>query len=167
MPHHMPPEIRLSGPADMAAVDALLARSYPALMAADYPPDLLQQALPVITRAQPDLLASGRYFLALCEGRVICAGGWTRGQRGPDHIGHVRHVATDPDCLRRGVGRALMRAVMEDAAARGITDLHCHSSLTAVPFYAALGFARVADVMVRLPGEILFPSVHMHARLGA
>ena len=45
MPYHMPPEIRLSGPADMAAVDALLARAYPALMAADYPPDLLDKAL--------------------------------------------------------------------------------------------------------------------------
>ncbi|SDI92751.1 GNAT family N-acetyltransferase [Lutimaribacter saemankumensis] len=166
MPDHMPPEIRLSCPGDRDAVDALLARSYPALMAADYPPDLLAEALPIIARAQPDLLASGSYFVAEQADRVVAAGGWTRGTRGPDRIGHVRHVATDPACLRRGVGRALMGAVMRDAAGRGITDLHCHSSLTAEPFYRALGFTRVAEVMVRLPGEVLFPSIHMYARLG-
>ena len=43
--------LRLSIRADLAAVDALLAHSYPRLLAADYPPSVLVTALPIISRA--------------------------------------------------------------------------------------------------------------------
>jgi hypothetical protein len=37
-------------------------------------------ALPIISRARPELLASGTYFVALDgNGRMVGAGGWTRG----------------------------------------------------------------------------------------
>ena len=47
---------------DISAVDALLARAYPRLLAKDYAADVLQRALPVIGCAQPDLVASGTYI---------------------------------------------------------------------------------------------------------
>ena len=52
--------LRHATPSDLAAVDALLARSYPRLLAADYPPSVLVTAVPIIARARPELLASGR-----------------------------------------------------------------------------------------------------------
>ena len=55
--------LRVATPADLAAVDALLARSYPRLLAADYPPSVLVTALPLISRARPELLASGTYYV--------------------------------------------------------------------------------------------------------
>ncbi|MEO0865606.1 MAG: hypothetical protein AAFY39_13690, partial [Pseudomonadota bacterium] len=56
--------IRPSTKADMAAVDALLARTYPKLLKADYPPSVLVTALPVISRARPELLVCGTYYVA-------------------------------------------------------------------------------------------------------
>ena len=50
---------------DIAPLDALLARSYPRLLAADYPPSVLVTAIPRISRAQPRLVTSGTYFVAL------------------------------------------------------------------------------------------------------
>jgi N-acetylglutamate synthase-like GNAT family acetyltransferase len=165
--------IRRARPGDLAAVDQLLARSYPRLLAADYPPSVMITAVPIISRARPELLASGRYFLALdADGRVVGAGGWSAGR--PDgsggtvpETGHVRHVATDPDATRQGIGRRLMTEAMQDAAIAGVRRLECLSTLTAVPFYAALGFQVLGRTEVPLAPGIVFPAIRMQADLAA
>ena len=189
---------------DLAAVDRLLQRSYPRLLRADYPPSTMVLALPIIARARPELLASGRYFVVEAEdGDILGAGGWSlgapqprnaaalRGLRGggaagegPDGaerpasggadwdraepgwaaqvgMGHVRHVAVDPDRVRGGVGRAIMGEVIVDALRAGVHWLDCLSTRTAVPFYGALGFRVLHEVEVPLGPGILFPAVRM------
>jgi GNAT superfamily N-acetyltransferase len=162
--------VRRASPADLSAVDRLLSRSYPQLLAADYPPSTLVLAVPRIARARPELLASGTYVLAESpEGRVLAVGGWSRaapsGADGPADTGHVRHVATDPEVTRRGIGRTLLNRVMEDARAAGVQRLDCLSTRTAVPFYSALGFRVVGPVDVSLGPGIAFPAVRMIADL--
>jgi GNAT superfamily N-acetyltransferase len=158
--------LRRASPADLSAVDALLARSYPRLLAADYPPSTMVLAVPRIARARPELLACGTYFLAEDpSGRILAAGGWTRipptGAGGIELTGHVRHVATDPDFARRGIGRALMGRVMRDARDAGMEWLDCLSTRTAVPFYASQGFRPLHMVEVPLAPGIVFPAVRM------
>ncbi len=162
--------LRTATPADLAAVDALLAYSYPRLLAADYPPSVLVTALPLISRARPELLASGTYWVAVdAEGDVVGAGGWTPGA--PEDgsaaagLGHVRHVVTRAGLVRRGIGRALMERAMDQALDRGIRRLNCLSTRTAVPFYAALGFSRLGAVDVALRPGIVFPAVRMECDL--
>ncbi|KAF0115622.1 MAG: N-acetyltransferase GCN5 [Rhodobacteraceae bacterium] len=165
--------IRRAHPGDLAAVDRLLARSYPRLLAADYPPSVMVLAVPIIARARPELLASGRYLLALdAAGTVIAAGGWSLGRPGGEvgtvaDLGHVRHVATDPDVVRKGIGRRLMTEVMADAARVGVRRMDCLSTRTAVPFYAVLGFRVVGETEVPLGPGIGFPAVRMLADLAA
>lgn len=159
--------IRRATPGDLAAVDRLLARSYPRLLAADYPPSTMVLAVPLIARARPELLASGRYFLAVdATDRVVGAGGWSRAYSGVQggagaETGHVRHVATDPDVLRQGVGRKLMGEAMADAARSGVRRMECLSTRTAVPFYMALGFRPVGATDVPLQPGIVFPAIRM------
>lgn len=164
---------------DLAAVDRLLQRSYPRLLKADYPPSTLVLCLPIIARARPELLQSGRYFVAEDEeGRLIGAGGWSgeapqdvvpSGEGAVDArgtgIGHVRHVAVDPDRLRAGVGRALLSEVFVDALRHGIRWLDCLSTRTAVPFYQSLGFRVLQEVEISLAPGIVFPSVRMMRQL--
>lgn len=165
--------IRRARPGDLAAVDRLLARSYPRLLAADYQPSVMVLAVPIISRARPELLASGRYFLAVdATGHVVGAGGWSVGR--PDgapgtaaETGHVRHVATDPDVTRQGIGRRLLREAMADAAGAGVRRMECLSTLTAVPFYAALGFRSLGPIEVPLGPGIVFPAIRMLAELAA
>lgn len=162
--------LQTATPRDLAAVDALLARSYPVLLKPDYSPSTLILALPIISRARPELLASGTYYLAYLDGGLAGAGGWTRanptGVAGPATTAHIRHVVTDPAQTRRGVGRAVLAHVAEQARASGITRLDCLSTRTAVPFYAACGFdARGARTVPLRPG-IDFPAVHMTRDLG-
>jgi len=160
--------IRLATPADLSVVDALFARAYPRQLAADYPPSLLVMALPMLSRAQPALLASGSYWLAERDGAVVGAGGWTSAAPGRGGgtagQGHIRHVVTDDRVTRQGIGRAVLAAAMAQARAAGVTRLNCLSTLTAVPFYRALGFDVDGPVTIPLGPGIDFPAVAM--RLG-
>lgn len=161
MPHTL--HIRPATPADLGAVDALLARSYPRLLAADYPPSVMVTAVPLLARANPGLLASGRYFLAEgCDGAVLAAGGWSPTGRAS---GQVRHVVTDHRHARRGIGRALMARVLADARGAGAARLDCLATRTAVPFYADLGFAALGPVDITLRPGIVFPAERMQRRL--
>lgn len=158
--------IRPACPDDYDRVSTLIARSYRALLADAYTPSVLRDALPLITRANPQLLRCGTYFLALDgANRPLAAGGWTdaspHGAPGRRGEGHVRHVATDPDIAMRGVGRRVMDHVLHSAASAGITLLHCQSTLNARGFYAKFGFQSRGQIDIRLTPGVLFPAVQM------
>jgi len=56
-------------------------------------------------------------------------------------------LAVDPACRRRGIASALMRAVIAEAQAGGIADLHLEvrAGNEAVNLYVAQGFAKVGE----------------------
>lgn len=76
--------VRSAAKGDIAAVDALLARTYPRLLKPDYPPSVLVTALPLISRAQPALVTSGTYYVAASSApaagppRFPASRGWRR-----------------------------------------------------------------------------------------
>lgn len=157
--------LRTAMPSDLEALDQLFAQSYPVLLKPDYPPSVLVTAVPLISTAQPALVASGTFFV-VCDGDVIVgAGGWTQnapgGKPGTDGIGHIRHVVTDHRHTRKGIGRRLLAHVITDARSRGMRQLHCQSTRTAVPFYQAMGFEPQGEIDVPLRPGIAFPAVFM------
>ncbi len=158
-------QIDTATPADLAETDALFARAYPVLLKPDYPPSVLVTALPIISRAQPKLLASGTFYVARLDGAIVGAGGWTPGAPGGARsqraVGHIRHVVTDQDYTRRGVGRAIMARIFETAMAAGMGELKCQATITAVPFYKSMGFNVLGDITVPLRPGIDFPAVAM------
>lgn len=164
-------EIRPTTLRDVAAVDALLSASYPALLKADYAPSVLVTALPIINRAQPKLVGCGTYYGVFDGDVLVGAGGWTRARPGggvadrPD-AGHIRHVVTDHRRTRQGIGTRLMRHILAQAAEAGIGFLACQSTLTAAPFYRSLGFEGERVIEVPLAGGIDFPAVAMGRALG-
>ncbi|WP_050927671.1 GNAT family N-acetyltransferase [Aestuariivita boseongensis] len=150
---------------DLAAVDALLARSYPKLLKADYPPSVLVTALPLISRAQSALLSSGTYYVVEdADGSVIGAGGWTP-DKAKRALGHIRHLVSDDRQLRRGIARAIVAHVLAEARGRGIMQMECWSTRTAVPFYTAMGFRALGPIDVPLAPGISFPCIRMQQAL--
>lgn len=163
---------RWATPADAAAVSALLARSYPVLMRDAYAPDVLAAAVPLMTRANPVLLASGRYLLAeTADGTLVGSGGWSEEEPGTKRrepgLSHIRHVAVDPAATGAGIGRTIIARCAGAAASAGITRFECLSSLNAEAFYAALGFRRVRAVDAVLAGTVRLPSILMIADASA
>lgn len=163
------PRVRPATPDDAGAVSAVLAASYPVLLAPAYDPDLLARVLPVMTRANPRLLACGTFHVAEIEGLgVVGCGGWTRER--PDDprapidpaLGHLRHFGTRPEVLRRGVGRAIFARCAAEARAAGVGRFECWSTLVARSFYESLGFVVRETIAVPMPGGSL-PALRMEA----
>lgn len=151
---------------DVADIDVLLAKSYPALLKTDYAPSVMVTALPLISRAQPALVTCGTYFVVEDGAEVCAAGGWTQGAPKGGLIragrGHIRHVVTHHRRTRRGYGRALMQHIFRSAYTQGMTELEALSTLTAQPFYSALGFVALEEVDVPLgPAGLPFRTIRM------
>ncbi len=159
--------IRVATPEDRETVTRLLQRSYPALMAGSYEPAVLAAALPLMTQANPALLASGTFFVAVADSReVVGCGGWTPerpGRYAPVEagLGHIRHFGVDPDWARQGVARAIMSMCIDSARQRGIVRLRCLASINAEKFYVSVGFVATGRRVVMLGNTIPFPSVDM------
>ena len=156
--------IRPSSVSDMAALDAMFARSYPKALKADYPPSVLVTVLPLIARAQPALVTSGTYFVAETDtGGIAGAGGWSPRLR-KGH-GDVRHVVTNCEFLRQGVASAIFEQIFRDAWRAGIRQMFCNATRTAVPFYQAVGFRPLGEFAMQLRAGISFPAVRMERSL--
>jgi len=162
--------IRVARPPDSDAVGALLLASYSSLLAAHYDSETLGRALPHLTRVNPPLLGSGTYYLAEGEpGNLVGCGGWTTAQPGRGEIiegeAHLRHFATHPEWVRRGVGASLLARCLSEARPLGIRKLHCFSTLNAEHFYRAAGFDTVGPIDVPMGPSLTFPGVLMICEL--
>ena len=162
--------LRVAGPMDGPAVSSLLEASYTTLLARDYEPDLLAKLLPLVTNANPQLLASGNFYVAQTQlGHFIGCGGWSREQPGSGEIrqgeAHIRHFATHPDWIRRGVGRELLNRCVQDAKTAAVKILECHSSLSAVDFYRASGFVVVRPIDMQSSPDVSTPGVLLRREL--
>lgn len=158
--------LRTATRADCDAVTDVIAASYGSLLAAHYDAALLQRALPMMSKANPVLLASGTYYVAETEaGRIIGCGGWSFERPGSADVvpgtAHVRHFATDPHWVGRGVARAILQRCLTEAGSHGATIIEAYSTLTAVEFYRTLGFVVIGPIEVPLMQGLLLPSIHM------
>lgn len=157
--------LKTATPADASAVGALLSRSYPALMGEAYAADVLAPVLPLITRANPALLASGTFYIVEAAGRVVGCGGWTFGAPGSgdlvDGLAHLRHFAVDPAHVRQGVGRLVYDACAHAAAGQGAVRFQAYSALNAESFYAGMGLQRLDVLSLVMTPGITIPTILM------
>jgi N-acetylglutamate synthase-like GNAT family acetyltransferase len=162
--------VRVARPADSDAVGALLLASYSILLAASYDGGALGQALSLMTRANPTLLASGTYYLVEREpGIPVGCGGWSAARPGSGEIiegeAHIRHVAIHPEWVGRGIGTSLLARCFSEARQSGIRKLHCFSTLNAERFYRGCGFETVEPFDVPLGPGVTLPGVFMSREL--
>lgn len=160
-----PMKIRKAITSDIPAIDSMLMRSYSVLLAPDYAPDMLTDALPVLACAERGLIEADRYFVAEIDGAIVGSGGWSHRQlvTGKDMpgIAHLRRFGTDPDMVRRGIGRGLIDRIALDAKKTDRSEIHCTATLTAIPFYEAQGFRVLYRNSVELKPGLHFPTAEM------
>ena len=162
--------IRVADLGDKQAVTDLLMACYPTLMREGYEQDVFEASLPGMTKANPVLLNSGTFFVAVInDDTVVGCGGWTEEEPGTtnkvEKLGHIRHFAVHPDWNGQSVGRSLYQACQTSATAQGIAEFQCYSSLGAEDFYEALGFSSRGVIEVPMAGGVMLPVVLMHRNL--
>ena len=73
----------------------------------------------------------------------------------------VRAMFVRADWTRRGLGRRILEACEDAAAAEGFIRLSLMATLPGVPLYRAYGFEPVEDVLVTLPNGVTLESMTM------
>ncbi len=162
-------EVRKATEDDRNILEALIGECYSQVYPGWYEADVLSDALPMMLRIDPALLASGRYFAAICDGETAGCGGWSTmapdTRSSEEAIGHIRHFATHPDFMRTGVGGAIIETCIAEAKAEGVSRLKCFSSRPAEDFYSRHGFRRVDEVSIMLGDGVIFPAILMEKAL--
>lgn len=77
----------------------------------------------------------------------------------------VRAVYVHPDYTRQRVGKMLLSVVEKKAQTRNIKKLKLSSSLTAIPFYSALGYEAIEYSHHKLRSGVQIPCAVMRKYL--
>ncbi len=159
------PVVCVASPQDRQQLETLIDQCYSIIYPGWYDDDLLTDALPAMLRIDTRLLESGHYFFATVEGKSAGCGGWSvaapSSSSQVEDTGHIRHFATHPDFMRKGVGSAILSCCLKEANAQGVETLQCFSSLPGQPFYAQHGFKPIDEVNIMMGDGIIFPAILM------
>lgn len=81
------------------------------------------------------------HFLAYHDGKPAGAARWRRTEKGFK----LERFAVLKEQRGKGVGKALVAAVLKDLPAKRGELIYLHGQIPAVPFYAAFGFEKVGE----------------------
>src|SRR5688572_9664435 len=158
--------LRVATPADIVAIQALIASSVRALSAGIYSPAQIESAITHIFGVDSQLITDETYYVIVSGARIVAAGGWSARQTlyGGDQVktgtdltidpatnpARIRAFFVHPDWARRGLARRIFAACEQAARARGFRRIELVATLPGVPLYRALGFMDVEPVDVPL-----------------
>ena len=173
--------IRVATHDDIPVLNALIADSARALSQGYYSERQIESLVRHVFGVDSNLVADGTYFAVTAADAMAACGGWSRrrtlygGDQRPmgsiDWLdpamdaAKIRAFFVAPRFARRGIGRRLIEACADAAAAAGFTRLELMATLPGVPLYAACGFEKVRDVVDVLPDGVAIEFVHMQRAL--
>lgn len=143
----------------------------------------IRTVMGVLPDVGPDLVASGRYFVADLAGELIGGVGWSEhrdpafvdglmDERGdpvslPFDDGTVllRGFFLDPELGRRGAAARMLGRIEADAAREGFGAAEVFAPATSLTYYRSLGLRQVARYSLRVERRDPLPLVRMRKTL--
>ncbi|MCW3053137.1 MAG: Acetyltransferase, family [Chthonomonadales bacterium] len=183
--------IRQAVPADVPALQALIAASVRGLQGQDYTPSQCECALETVYGVDSQLIADGTYFAVeiqntsstpeVSDTLLVGCGGWsgrktlyggdvwreredTRLDPSRD-AAKIRAFFVHPQWARRGIGSRILEICESAAIAAGFTRFEMGATLTGVPLYQARGYVALERISIPLANGDVLPIVHMEKRL--
>lgn len=172
----MVPVLRAASPADIPALELLIAASARGLGTGHYTAEQTEAAIAHVFGVDSELVADGSYLVAEVDGHIAGCGGWSRrttlfggdrfaarqsGLLDPaQHAAKIRAFFVSPEFARRRVGDALLMACEQAAGRAGFARAELMATLPGLPFYTSRGY--VAGTAINLDlGGIAVPFVPM------
>lgn len=172
---------RIATKDDIAAVSTLMDRAIDALQAAYLTPEQLV-ASRLSMGLDTQLIEDGTYFLVEQHGVLAGCGGWSfratlyggnhsadlRDARKLDPArepARIRAMYTDPDFVRRGVGRYVLTLCEAAARDAGFSRAELMATLAGEPLYLACGYAPIERVMKMSAEGPAVPGIRMGKQL--
>ncbi len=167
-------QCRLATRADEIPVVALQVECTHQLGLAFHKDLLLSRYIREIGGLDKDLINRRTYYVVEQDNHIIGSGGWSDRGAQPESDAGVQKsklmppcvctVFVDPDYIRRGVGTAILNAVEEDIRLAGYHSVELVTILSAVNFYASLGYKKLDNSVVELSNGTLLPAIRMSKR---
>ncbi|AKF04567.1 GNAT family N-acetyltransferase [Sandaracinus amylolyticus] len=170
MPNDVP-VLRVARTRELDALRALVARSWRALAARSYAPDVIEAALGVAIRVDPALVEDGTYFVAEIDGQLAACGGWSarvptvKGADLPTPRAEVRAMFVASEHTRRGLGRALLERAERAIRDAGFDSAYLVATHSGLELYRAAGYVERGAHVAMLPGGVAFPLTLMSRSL--
>jgi len=149
-------------PADVTALQALIARSARGLSTEDYRPSQVEGALKGAFGVDTQLLADQTYYVVEDAGQFVGCGGWSfrstlfggDARAGRDsstldpktQAAKIRAFFVDPGHARRGIGSMLLEHCESEARSFGFSHVELMATLPGAKLYAARGYSGTAVV---------------------
>ena len=162
---------------EVPALEALIAASVRALSVGYYSSEQIESALANVFGVDTQLIADGTYFVAELDGQIVGCGGWSQRKTlfggdqakvGEDDLldpttepARIRAFFVHPDFARRGIGKQIIAACEEAAAAAGFRRLELAATLSGEPLYLAVGYEMIERWEHSLPDNVTMPLVRM------
>ncbi|MCI0703637.1 MAG: GNAT family N-acetyltransferase [Planctomycetia bacterium] len=173
--------LRLAIPADIPAIEQLIALSARGLCAPDYTTAQIEAALGSAWGCDSELIRDGTYFVAEVAGELVACGGWSwrRTLFGGDALpgrqselldpsrdaARIRAFFVHPDWSRRGLARAILARCESEARAHGFRSVELLATLTGQRFYQACGYMEEPAIEYPLTGGEVIRFVPMRRTL--
>lgn len=171
---------RLATPDDMPALQLLMARSIAMLLPAFLSPPEVEASFAVMG-LDSQLIEDGTYFAVARDGVLAGCGGWSRRATlfGGNHTAgrdarlldpaseaaRIRAMYTDPDHVRRGVGRLVLELCEAAARREGFHRAELGAIMGGKPLYEAAGYRPLELLSVQTPMGVAVPILRMHKTL--
>lgn len=163
--------IRPATPADIPALETLIAASARALGRGYYSDAETEAAIAHIFGVDSELVVDGSYLVAEQGGRIAGCGGWSRRRTlfGSDRAAtrdagaldpatepaRIRAFFVAPEAARHGVGTFLLAACEEAARHHGFGRTTLMATLPGEPFYARHGYRAEPAIALDLAGTTI------------
>lgn len=174
-------QTRLAVLEDLPALRDVMRRSIEALQDDFLTPEQVRASHRVMG-LDTQLVRDGTYFVVEQDGRIAGCGGWSwrstlyggdasvvsREPRALDpasEAARIRAMYTDPDFVRRGVGRLVIQLCEDAAKAAGFSRTTMMATLSGVPLYRACGYVEMEAIFSDLIDGVRVPLVRMEKRL--
>ena len=160
--------LRPARPAEVPALNALIAASARALSRGFYTPAETDLLIRHVFGVDTQLIADQTYFVIERDGTLAACGGWSGrrtlfgGDQAKEILDPVLDPATEPariraffvrpEWARQGLGRRMLGHAESCAHAAGFGRAELMATLPGEPFYRAAGYERLEAVSHRLPG---------------
>jgi len=174
--------IRPAEPADAPVLRLLHRASLWGLGVFDYSLAEIESIVRHVQTLDPELLSSGRYYVALVAGEIAGSGGWSddphvhpvmrpANANGPTPVAapsaKMRAFFVSPKFTRHGIGRAIMAQAEAAAHAAGFGTAEVLATLTGVRLCERIGYESLRRVRMPLADGTQLDFVHMKKSLAA
>ena len=173
---------RIASLEDLPALREVMRRSIETLQDGFLSPEQVAASHKVMG-LDTQLVRDGTYFVIESEGRIAGCGGWSWRStlyggdesvvsREPHALdpatdaARIRAMYTDPDFVRQGVGRLVIKLCEEAAMRAGFRRATMMATMAGVPLYAASGYVEADPVITASIDGTEVPLVRMEKPLG-